>query len=65
MSLFQDQENKHRQLEDLAQGLLKLSSLLGLHAWYKSDHRGPHPVLKAAADDAEDAARILRGEVQP
>lgn len=65
MSLFQDHEKKQRQLEDLAHGLLKLSSLLGLHAWYKSDHRGPHPTLKAAADDAETAARILRGEAQP
>ncbi len=54
--LFAEHVQRHEQLEELAERLLSQSSLLGLHAWYKSSD-----VLRAAADDAEDAARILLG----
>ena len=54
--LFAEHVQRHEQLEKLAERLLSQSSLLGLHAWYKSSD-----VLRAAADDAEDAARILLG----
>lgn len=54
--LFAEHVRRHEQLEELAERLLSQASLLGLHAWYKSSD-----VLRAAADDAEDAARILLG----
>ncbi len=54
--LFTSHARRHEQLEELAERLLAQSSLLGLHAWYKSSD-----VFRAAADDAEDAARILLG----
>lgn len=63
MSLFQAHEDKQRRLDEMAGELLKIASLLGLHAWYKMDRGGPHPVLQAAAEDAEEAALILLGQV--
>jgi hypothetical protein len=56
IELFAEHAERHKRLEELAGRLLSQSSLLGLHAWYKSSD-----VLRAAADDAEDSARILLG----
>ena len=59
--LFASHEARHDRLETLAADILKLASLLQLHAWYaQGTDRGD--VLAAAAADADDAAMILRGE---
>jgi hypothetical protein len=55
--LFAEHVQRHEQLERLAERLLAQSSLLDLHAWYKSSD-----VLRAAAEDAEAAALILLGK---
>ena len=65
MSLFAAHDERQRKLDALAGDLLKLASLLGLHAWYQSRGGVEEPNLSAAATDAEAAARILRGEAQP
>jgi hypothetical protein len=57
MDLFAEHNERHQRLEALATTLLSMSSLIGLHGWYQSSDD-----LKEAADDAEDAARILLGE---
>jgi hypothetical protein len=64
MSLFVEHEAKQRRLDELAGQLLKASSFLGLHAWYRSEGGVDDPTLLAAASDAESAARILLGEAR-
>lgn len=63
MNLFAAHDERQRKLDVLAADLLKVASLLGLHAWYQSEGGVDEPTLAAAAEDAEAAARILRGEV--
>lgn len=60
--LFEAVEAKQKPLEELADRLMSMASLLGLHAWYQSRGGVDEPNLSAAAEDAEAAARILRGE---
>lgn len=60
--LFTEVYAKQKPLDDLAERLLKTASLLGLHAWYQSRGGEAEPNLAAAAEAAEAAARILRGE---
>jgi hypothetical protein len=60
--LFHDVNTKQAQLDELAERLLKMASLLDLHAWYQSVGGNRNITLAAAAEEAETAARILRGE---
>lgn len=62
--LFDDHIQRHKMLEELSTKLLRLSSVLGLHAWYKSEGAVLEPTLSAAADDAEEAALILIGKTK-
>lgn len=65
MSLFAQHAERQNRLDALASDLLKVSSLLSLHAWYRSEGGVDEPTLAAASADAEAAARILRGEAEP
>jgi hypothetical protein len=56
-SLFSDHIERQQRLDDLAETLRGMSSLIGLHGWYQSNN-----VLLEAADLAEEAAAILIGE---
>jgi hypothetical protein len=60
--LFDRVYAKQEQLDELAERLLKMASLLGLHAWYQSRGGVTNINLATAADEAETAALILRGE---
>ena len=62
MSLFESYEAKVSRLESMAGSLLRMSSVLGLHAWYQSKGGVLQPTLAAAANDANDAALILLGK---
>ena len=62
MSLFESYEAKVSRLESMAGSLLRMSSLLELHAWYQSEGGVLQPTLAAAANDANDAALILLGK---
>jgi len=55
--LFAEHIEKHKQLEDLANKLLRQASLLNLHSWYQSN-----AVLHEAAEHAEHAAMALLGK---
>ena len=55
--LFAEHHARHELLETLAAKLFSMSSHIGLHGWYQSSDD-----LREAADDAEEAARILLGE---
>jgi hypothetical protein len=55
--LFAEHHERHQRLEALAATLLSMSSLIGLHGWNQSSDD-----LREAADDAEEAARLLLGE---
>ena len=54
--LFAAHRHCEELLQQLATSLLQHASYLGLHAWYRSD-----PQMQEAAEDAENAARILIG----
>lgn len=58
--LFADHIARHERLDHMANDLLRMASLLDLHAWYKSN-----AVLADAAELAEEAAQILLGKRLP
>ena len=54
--LFAHHRQREQLLTQLAEPLFLMASLLGLHAWYRSDE-----AMRQTALDAENAARRLTG----
>jgi hypothetical protein len=54
--LFQEHIQRHQRLEELSAKMFAMASVIALHGWYQSSR-----TLLEAADDAEEAARILLG----